>query len=223
MAAAVYDVAVSTAGCVDNNVRDAEEALATPFCRIFDNIAGAAEQYLPPPRRALFIGGITALDVPGIVPPQAFQPLLSSRAPQYVAHLLNHERLERSELDWTLLCPGYLVDAAPIGCDPSGCLPSDQPLRLSTDALPTFAPEKAFKPWQLRGPFKYPFVLLPFLRREGEWTIPYESLAAVLVEHMPAGGRFSRARVGLANPIGVKLKKTEAVRKRERKVRAESA
>lgn len=98
MAGAVYDVAVSTAGSVDNDVRNVDEARATPFCCIFDNIAGAAEEHLPPPRRALFIGGITALDLPGVGRP--LQSLLSSRSPQYDAHLLNHDRLVRSSLDW---------------------------------------------------------------------------------------------------------------------------
>ena len=220
MEGAHYDVAVSTAGCVDNDVRTVEEALASPFCKMFSNIAGAAEQHLPPPRRALFIGGITALDVPGITPPQPLQQLLESRMPQYVAHLLNLERLRRSELDWTLLCPGYLVDAAPTGCEPTGCAPADDPLRLSTNIVPSFPPERELKRWQTRGVLKYPFVLLPFLRRKGEWTVPYESVAAVLVANL-AAGRFSRDRIGLANPLGVTLKKAQATRKKERKVRAE--
>ena len=209
---------VSTAGYVDNGVRSEAEALATPFCRMFDNIAGAAEAHLPPPGRAIFTGGITVLDVPGVAPPTAIQSLLTSRAPQYVAHQVNHARLERSKLDWTLLCPGYLVDAP--GCDKStGCEPGEEPLRLSVDTLPAFPPETRFRPWQLKRPLKYPFVLLPFRLREEEWTVPYESVAAVLVNHLEAGGGLSRARVGLANPPGVRLKKTQAARKRERKVR----
>ena len=218
-----YDVVVSTAGCVDNDARNAEEALATPFVRMFDNIAAAAEEHLPSPGRALFIGGITALDLPGLTPPQPLQPLLQSRSPQYVAHLLNLERLRRSTLDWTLLCPGYLVDAAPSGCDLSGCAPGDRPLRLTADVLPTFKSATEFKPWQLKGVLKYPFVLLPFRRRQREWTVPYESVAAVLVDlvdNLP-DGRFSRARVGLANPLGVKLKKSKAVRTKERAGRTE--
>ena len=93
MAAAVYDVAVSTTGFVDNGVRSEAEALATPFCRMFDNIASAAEVHLPPPRRAIFIGGITALDLPGVTPPTALQSLLTSRAPQYVAHQVEEAQL----------------------------------------------------------------------------------------------------------------------------------
>jgi len=218
LAGGVYDVAVSTAGCVDNDVRNAEDALASPFCRMLDNIAGAAEQHVPS-RRALFIGGITALDLPGLTPPQPLQPVLQSRLPQYVAHMINLERLEQSELDWTLLCPGYLVEAAPVCPDPTGCVPEDQPLRLTTNVVPAFPPSRAFKRWQLKGPFKYLFVLLPFLRRKGEWTVPYESVAAVLVDNLEAG-RFTRARVGLANPLGVKLKKTQAAREKELKARA---
>ena len=219
MAAATYDVVVSTAGYVDNDVKTAEQALATPFCRIFDNICSAAEEHLPPPRRALFIGGITALDLPGTSPPQALQPLLQNRFPQYVAHTLNYERLERSTLDWTLFCPGFMVEAAPTGCDPVGCMPPDEPLRLSTEVVPCFAPQKRFRPWQLTRPFKYLFALLPFLWRQGQWTVPLESVAAVIVNHLPAGS-FSRARVGLSNPPGVKLKKTQAARKKERSARA---
>ena len=216
MAETAYDVCVTTAGYVDNGVRDAEEAKATPFCRIFSNIAGAAEQHLPAPRRALFIGGITALDLPGTSSP--LQSLLNSLSPQYVAHLVNYERLVNSELDWTLFCPGYLVEEAPAGCLPSGCAAPDQPLRLSTDVVPIFS-DAAFKPWQLRTPFKYLFVLLPFRSRMGQWTVPYESLAFTIADSLPAGGPFSRARVGLANQKGVKLQKTKVARKRERKAR----
>ena len=214
-----YDVVVSAAGSVDNDASSAEEAANTNFCRMFSNIADAAEEHLPAPRRALFVGGITVLDVPGTS--TSLQSLLSSRFhySQYEAHVINLSKLRDSKLEWTLLCPGYLVDAAPSGCAPVGCEPTDEPLRLTADVVPAFEPTRAFKPWQLTRALKYPFVLLPFLLRKGEWTVPYESVASVLVANLAAGGAFARTRVGLANPPGVKLQKTDAARTRERSKR----
>ena len=149
--------------------------------------------------------------MPGIAPPITLQEsLIGNKYPQYNAHLLNHQRLVQSSLDWSLYCPGYLVDA-PAWDD-------DGPLELSAEVPPNFAERRR---WMLRGPLKYPFALLPFAAKQGVWSVPYAAVAESMVEHLEPNGRFSRQRVGLANPKGRRLKKTKAARERERAVRAE--
>ena len=199
-----FDVLVSTAGCVNNDVITREGAADSDFCRIFSVIADAAERYLPPPRRAIFVGGMPALSLPGAT--QTLQSLLASRSPQYVAHTHNNARLLRSSLDWTLLCPGYMTDA------PAW----DEPLRLSEDIIPSFEMRGRFRNWQLSSPLQLPPVaLLRVARHQGQLTVPYAAAAASLVDHLEPGGRFSRRRMGLANPAGRTLRKTKETRARE--------
>ena len=106
LASNAFDCVVSTAGCVDNDARSDFDG--TNFCRIFANIAGASERHLHrPDLRAIFIAGLTALCMPGIAPPITLQEsLIGNKYPQYNAHLLNHQRLVQSSLDWSLYCPG---------------------------------------------------------------------------------------------------------------------
>ena len=73
----------------------------------------------------------------------------------------------------------------------------------------TFGEKKAVPPnfaerrrWMLKGPLKYPFALLPFAAKQGVWSVPYAAVAESMVEHLEPNGRFSRQRVGLANPQG---------------------
>ena len=49
----------------------------------------------------------------------------------YWPHRVNFERLERSSLDWRLLCPGPMVDQPPLGLER---------MRISRDRLPVEAP-----------------------------------------------------------------------------------
>jgi putative NADH-flavin reductase len=212
LAGARFDAVVSTAGCVDNAVQDREDAQASSFCTIFNNLVDASERYLAAPHRAVFLGGMTALSLPGTGNGVRLQSLLERRSPQYGSHVLNHERLLRSSLDWTLVCPAYMVDDAP-AWDPTE-------LRLSEDVVPAFGPSARFRRWQLARPFRLPFVLLPVSRRQGELTVPYASVARALVDHLEPNGRFSRRCMGLANPPGRTLKKGEEQRARERAGRA---
>ena len=137
LANARFDAVVSTAGCVDNAVQDRQDAQASSFCRILNNIVDASERYLAAPQRAVFLGGMTALNLPGTEPTVKLQSLLEHRSPQYGSHVLNHELLLRSSLDWTLVCPAYMVDDAP-AWDPSE-------LRLSEDVVPAFGPGARFR------------------------------------------------------------------------------
>ena len=119
---------------------------------------------------------------------------------------MNFERLCQSELNWSLLCPGSMVDAPR----------SAKPLRLSTDTVPAFPPRRR---WMIRGPLKISCVLVPMVARSGTTTLAYADVAQVLVDHLEPYGPFSRRRVGIANPSGTSLKKSHAARAAERKIR----
>jgi len=221
-----FDVVVSTAGCVDNEATTIADAGTSTFCRIFDHIATACCSPAGP-RRAIYTAGLTLLPLPGL-PGTALQEVVGDRVPQYVAHQINFQRLlslapghqalrdKGDALEWTLLCPGSLVDDETVrGGHP------ETPLLLSTDVVPAFAPGAAFSPWMLRGPFKVPCVLLPFLRRQGERTLPYRAVADAIVRVIEADdGRYARRRVGLANPAGVRLSKSKEASAAERERRA---
>ena len=209
-----FDVVVSTAGCVDNEARTAQDAAASPFCRIFSNVCdGLSTSRRPPPSRAIFVAGLTLLSLPG-APDVSLQSVVARRAPQYAAHQLNYERLRQTaDLDWTLVCPGNLVDAPP--SEPGS------PLRLSADCLPAWKHDR-FRPWMARRPLALPFVLVPFLRKQGVLTVAYADVARVIAEQVgtPPGGEFSGRRLGIANPTGRRLKKSKAARAEERQRRA---
>ena len=204
-----FDAVVSTAGCVDNSATTRTDAAQSTFCRIFDNVVSASERARVQPLRALFLAGLTILDIPGVRPATMLQSQLVRRVPQYVAHEVNYERLCSSDLDWTLVCPGSMVDAEQ----------STEPLRLSASELPPAFPRR--RGWMLRPPASVPFVLLPLVAKQAEMTLPYADVAHVLVEQLGPGAEFSRKRLGIANPKGRRLRKSPSARASERRRRAD--
>eukprot|EP00966_Prymnesium_polylepis_P084924 1966127-Prymnesium_polylepis.1 len=76
-----FDAVVSTAGCVDNSVTTRADAAQSDFCRIFDNVASASERARVRPLRALFLAGLTILDIPGVHPGVMLQSQLVRRVP----------------------------------------------------------------------------------------------------------------------------------------------
>jgi hypothetical protein len=109
----------------------------------------------------------------------------------YWPHRRNLERLQRSELDWRLLCPGPMVEQPAIG------LPL---LRISVDCLP--APLPAFA-----RSLPAPLVLPLFAMKIPEMIIPYADAASVILANVKRGDSMSRHRVGVALPVGMKGKK----------------
>ena len=110
----------------------------------------------------------------------------------YWPHRANLERLQRSTLAWSLLCPGPMVDQAPVGLSA---------LRVSTDRLPVAIPRVSrFLPAAL---------LLPvFASKIPEMIIPYADAAALMLANLGAEGELVRRRVGVALPVGVKGRKS---------------
>ena len=109
----------------------------------------------------------------------------------YWPHSQNFKRLELSTLDFRLLCPGPMVEGAPVGLER---------LRVSLDRLPVQTPAavKWMPDW----------LLVPiFAARVPEMIIPYADAAALMLKNLEPGGAMSRHRVGLALPVGMKGKK----------------
>jgi hypothetical protein len=111
----------------------------------------------------------------------------------YWPHRANFERLERSSIDWRLLCPGPMVDQPPLGLER---------LRISLDRLPVEVPALARA---LPGP-----LLLPvFASLIPQMIVPYADAAALMLANVARGGHMARHRVGLALPVGMRGRKPE--------------
>jgi hypothetical protein len=111
----------------------------------------------------------------------------------YWPHRVNFERLQRSDLDWRLLCPGPMVDQPAMGIDR---------LRVSMNMIPAPLPAIArFLP--------APLLLPLFAIRIPEMIIPYADAATVMLNNLSASSTMSRKRVGIALPVGMRGKKTQ--------------
>lgn len=111
----------------------------------------------------------------------------------YWPHRKNYERLQRSELDWRLLCPGPMVEQAPVGLER---------LRVSIDSLPAPLPS-------ITKALPTPLVLPMFAMKIPEMIIPFADAASVMLANVSPGDSMSRHRVGVALPVGMKGKKAE--------------
>ena len=105
----------------------------------------------------------------------------------YEAHRTNLIALERSGLDWSMLCPGPMIEA-PDGKPTPG-------LRLSADQWPMGPPVYTRLMPQVT-------LALAFKQAVPEFTVSYEDAATVILDNLEKHGPFSRRRVGLALPAG---------------------
>ena len=177
-----HDVFISCAGYVTEG-----EA----FVRLFDQLVSAVES-LPVERRPVcwFLAGaaVLPLDAKGRLGVE-----LPKIRDTYWPHKRNFERLQRSDIDWRLLCPGPMVDQPAIGL---------QKIRVSIDSLPTPLPSVARS---LPGAL----VLILFATKMPEMIIPYADAASVMLANGDRGNRTSRHRVGVALPVGMKGRKDQ--------------
>lgn len=160
------------------------------FNRLIDRLARALEEMPAPGPVAWFLAGAALLDLDARGRRGIDLPVVRER---YAAHGVNLQRLQRSALDWRLLCPGPMIDEPGIGLDR---------MRLDTDRLPAPLPA-------LAAQLPAPLVLPLFMRAVGELTIPYADAAALMLAHLEPGGRLSRRRVGLALPAGLRRHKPD--------------
>jgi putative NADH-flavin reductase len=175
---AEHDVLVSCAGLVTEGAR---------FVDLFDRVVGAVKS-LPHDRRpsvCWFLAGAGLLDLD---PSGRCGLDLPKVRTTYWPHRANFVRLQRSDIEWRLLCPGPMVEGAPLGL---------KRLRVSTDALPVTIPR-----WtkHLPGALVLPF----FASGVPQMIIPYADAAAFMLANIAPGGPMARKRIGLALPPGMK-------------------
>jgi uncharacterized protein len=175
-----HDAVINTAGRVSDGDR---------FVTLVAHIVGALETIEPANRPlAWFIAGAGLLDIGDTGRRGLDLPMIKKT---YWPHGENFKRLEQSTLDYRLLCPGPMVEGAPVGLER---------LRVAVDRLPIQTPAavKWLPEW----------LLVPiFVRRVPEMIIPYADAAALMLKNLGPAGVMSRQRVGLALPIGMKGKK----------------
>ncbi|CAN5343625.1 hypothetical protein BH10PSE13_BH10PSE13_20710 [soil metagenome] len=187
---AVLDQAMANQDVVINAAGNANDGPV--FQALVHGVIAAAERVLGPGGRLWLFGGAAALDIPGT-------GLVGTDLPGvpaiYQAHRSNYERVRATALDWSMLCPGPMIDST------SGH--AHEGLRISIDGLP-FPP----RPWARIVPRIVH--LADFATRLGELTITYEDAAKVILDNLTPGGALSRRRVGVALPTGMRLRKRRA-------------
>ena len=172
-----HDVVINAAGHVTEGER---------FTHLVQNVIDQTTNSLGAAGRLWQFGGAAALDIPGMDIMAVDLPMVPK---VYEAHRTNLDALRKSSLDWSMLCPGPMIDA-PNGEPTEG-------LRLSVDHWPVERP---------RFTYFLPTVALAlaFKRRVPELTISYEDAAGVILNNLDRNGRFARRRAGVALPVGLR-------------------
>jgi putative NADH-flavin reductase len=178
------DVLVSCAGLVTEGQH---------FVRLFDRVVSSVET-LPASRRPLcwLLAGAGLLDLDSSGRRGLDLPNVRDT---YWPHRANFERLQRSAIEWRLLCPGPMVNQPGVGIDR---------LRVSLERLPVALPTEAER-------LPDPAVLRLFATVIPQMTIPYTDAAAFMLAHLDRNGPMSRKRIGLALPDGVTGRKEVAL------------
>jgi len=174
-----HDAVVNAAGYVT----------APDFVALVTRVVKAADRALGEGGRFWMLAGAALLDVPGTAKMTVDLP----KVPEiYRKHQQNFAVLKKSRLDWSVLCPGPMIDA-PEGRATEGLI-------LSADIWPVPRPA-------LLGALPWIASSLAFSRAVPRMTIYYEDAARVIVDHLAPQGRFSCHRVGIALPGGMTRKK----------------
>jgi putative NADH-flavin reductase len=150
--------------------------------RVVDGIERLAPLERPP---CWFLAGAALLDIGESGRRGVDLPKVKNT---YWPHRVNFERLQRSQLAWSLLCPGPMVDQAALGL---------RALRIATERLPLPVPD-----WSRFMPA--PLLLPLFAAKIPQMIIPYADAAAVMLAHLGPEGEMLRRRVGIALPAGMK-------------------
>lgn len=165
------DAAIIAAGSIANG----EE-----FIRIVDNIVTQCEDHPQFSGRVWVMGGAGLLEIPYT---RIMGNDLPGMPPEFKYHNDNLNRLRRTKLDWSFMCPGTMVDGAEY----------ERPglLHVSSDILPIPFPEstKNLSQAELSG--------LVFSRFH-ELDVAYEDIADIILRNLELSGPFKGKRVGVA-------------------------
>jgi putative NADH-flavin reductase len=177
-----HDVLINTAGFVsDGDI----------FVGMIDRIVTAVEM-LPADARPVcwFLAGAGLLDLDASGRRGLDLPKVKTT---YWPHAKNYARLQRSALDWRLLCPGPMVESTPVGLGR---------LRVSTEQLAVKMPAiTAHLPGWM--------ALLLFAWRMPEMIVPYADAADLMLANLQPGQGMSHKRVALALPKGMRGSKNQ--------------
>lgn len=150
------------------------------FVRIVDNMISQCEFQPSFSGRVWIMGGAGLLDIP-------YTDLIGNNLPgfppEYRNHNRNFARLQQTQLDWSVMCPGTMIDSREH---------LDRVhLHVTTETLPIPIPEtiKECSEAEIAG---YLFSRLQ------ELDVAYDDVAISMLEHIELGGAFTRKRVGLA-------------------------
>jgi len=182
-----FDVLINTAGTPKKTVRTVEDAKCTDFCKIVDNLVTSAVKHGP--KRVVFVAGFAALDIPGL--DEQLVEYLPAAMQTYQTHICNLIKLEQSGLDWTLYCPGPMIE--------------DKPSELNelTITLDTVPHMEEYSSWMLCMPLKICCLFIPIkLSLMPKMCITYDDLSNVMVAMCAPNGPHKNKRVGVANPPG---------------------
>ena len=178
-----HDVAINAAGHVTEG---------STFTQLVQTVVDSA--VLGKGGRLWQFGGAAVLDVPGTHMMAVDLP----KVPRvYEAHRVNLNALRKSPLDWSMLCPGPMIASE------NGKPTRD--LRLSVDEWPVARPAYTYVLPRLALAFA-------FKQKVPEFTISYEDAAEVILDNLSKSGRFSRRRVGVALPPGLRNYKGDVPR-----------
>jgi len=179
-AMAGHDVVINAAGYIDT----------ADFHPLVQRIISAAEEALGAGGRFWMFAGAALLDVPGTTRMTVTLPGVPKI---YTRHRDNYQAITRTKLDWSVLCPGPMIEA-PDGRATEGLVLSREvwptPRPSITRMLPSLALSVAFR------------LAVP------RQTIFYEDAASVILDHLQTNGPFSRSRVGVALPAGERRHKS---------------
>ncbi|HVF18525.1 MAG TPA: NAD(P)H-binding protein, partial [Steroidobacteraceae bacterium] len=149
-----HDALINCAG----NVADGER-----FVSLIDRVIASVES-LPAEEQPVcwFLAGLALLEIDASRRRGIDLPKVKST---YWPHGANFERLQRSSIDWRLLCPGPMVEELSIGL---------QRLRISLDRLPVELPAFATA-------LPKPLVLPLFAAVIPQMIVPYADAAALML------------------------------------------
>ncbi|MFH5183730.1 NAD(P)-dependent oxidoreductase [Paenibacillus sp. TAB 01] len=150
------------------------------FVRIVDNIISQCERQDSFSGRVWIMGGAGLLDIPHT---NLIGNNLPGFPPEYKNHNRNFARLQQTGLDWSIMCPGTMID--------SGGHPDPVHLHVTTETLPIPIPEaiKEYSEADIAG---------HLFSRFQELNVAYDDVVKCMLDHMELGGAFKRKRVGLA-------------------------
>jgi putative NADH-flavin reductase len=178
-----HDVVINAAGhLVDGAV----------FPELVARVTLAAQTALGPGGRLWLFGGAGLLKVPGTDQLTLDLPKIP---PMFEAHRTNLRMVETTTLDWSILCPGPIIDSD-TGLPHAG-------LRIAIGEWPVDPPSALVRMLPKIA------LSLAFRNRLGEMTISYDDAALVILDNLAPGGPTSRQCVGVALPRGMKAHKAE--------------